>query len=68
MRIESITFIRKDGETAKIDSEGGLPYLEDKDLMGFLEKQGIIGIGDMGISIGGDGHVVVDYRKKNEEA
>lgn len=62
MRIESITFIRSDGAKVSIDVAGGLPYLEDKDLMGYLKKQGIMGAANMKITIGGDGHVVVDCK------
>ncbi len=62
MRIESIAFIRANGAKVCIDSAGGLPYLEQEDLMSYLEKQGIIGVSNMKITVAGDGHVIVDCR------
>ncbi len=67
MSIESIAFIRKDGNTVSINRANGLPYLDDKDLMSFLNKQGIMSGKNIGITLNSDGNVIVDFRSQKEK-
>lgn len=58
--IQTVTFIRADGEKAVLDRANGLPDLEREDIAGFLDRQGLL-TSPVHITVAGDA-VVVDYR------